>query len=206
MIVIILYLKLSLSWQSVGYATLRMVGQLIAAGFLLAIIFDAASWYTILLVVGFMLFSAAWIARRPVENKSGLLRPMMIALAVGCLPVLLFVQIIVLKVTPWFKPQSFIPLAGMLLSNGMNCLSLAADRLLVEGKKPDALRKAFETSLIPTINSFFAVGIVSLPGMMTGQILSGVSPFLAVRYQIVVMAMVLSASAISSFVYLRQVT
>lgn len=205
-IVVLLYFKMSLSWKLVGYATLRMVGQLIAAGFLLAIIFDAANWVSIVMVVCFMLFSAAWIARRPLADKTGLLRPMLIALAIGCLPVLLFVQIIVLKVTPWFKPQSFIPLAGMILSNGMNCLSLAADRLIVEGTKPDALRKAFETSLIPTINSFFAVGIVSLPGMMTGQILSGVSPFLAVRYQIIVMSMVLGASAISSYVYLGLVT
>jgi putative ABC transport system permease protein len=56
--------------------------------------------------------------------------------------------------------------------------------------------------MIPNINAMFAVGLVSLPGMMTGQILSGVSPFIAARYQIMVMCMLLSAAGISAFVFL----
>ena len=61
---------------------------------------------------------------------------------------------------------------------------------------------AMQTALIPIINSLFAVGLVSLPGMMTGQILSGVSPLIAVRYQIMVMAMIFGASGIATAVFL----
>ena len=65
-----------------------------------------------------------------------------------------------------------------------------------------ARNRAFTAALIPITNTLFAVGLVSLPGMMTGQILSGVSPLLAVRYQIIVMCMVFGSAGISSACYL----
>ena len=87
-----------------------------------------------------------------------------------------------------------IPLAGMAFANAMNSVSLASERLQAEIDNGNsgikARNTAFQASLIPTINSLFAVGLVSLPGMMTGQILSGVSPLIAVRYQIMVMCMI----------------
>jgi len=88
----------------------------------------------------------------------------------------------------------------------MNSVSLCAERFHSEREKGKsysvARNMAYHTGLIPLLNSFFAVGLVSIPGMMTGQILSGVSPLLAVRYQILVMAMLLGACGISSAIYL----
>jgi putative ABC transport system permease protein len=93
----------------------------------------------------------------------------------------------------------------MIFSNAMNAVSLAAERLLSELKHDNdfvlARNQAFQTSMIPMINSLFTVGIVALPGMMTGQILSGVSPLIAVRYQIMVMFMTFAASGILSAIF-----
>ena len=84
------------------------------------------------------------------------------------------------------------PIAGMVYANSMNSISIAAARFEQEIK----------ISLIPKINSFLAVGLVSLLGMMTGQILSGIDPLVAVRYQIVIMAMIFGSAGISVILYL----
>ena len=103
-------------------------------------------------------------------------------------------------------PRYVIPLAGMIFANAMNSVSLAAERLEAEIERDvhyeQARSIAFRTSLIPITNSLFAVGLVSLPGMMTGQILSGISPLIAVRYQIMVMCMIYGAAGISSACFL----
>ncbi len=87
----------------------------------------------------------------------------------------------------------------------MNAVSLVAERFERErqiNSYEEARATSFRASLIPQINSFLAVGLVSLPGMMTGQILAGVDPIIAVRYQIMVMVMILGSSGISSVIYL----
>jgi len=94
----------------------------------------------------------------------------------------------------------------MVFANAMNSLSLSAERFSAEMKINPDYRKArniaFNASLIPNINSLFAVGLVSLPGMMTGQILSGVDPLIAARYQIMVMCMIFGAAGLSSAIFL----
>ena len=94
----------------------------------------------------------------------------------------------------------------MIFANSMNSVSLAAERYESEIANGvpliNARHTALHASLIPTINMLFAVGLVSLPGMMTGQILSGVSPHVAVRYQIMVMCMIFGSAGISSAYFL----
>jgi len=108
----------------------------------------------------------------------------------------------------WFEPNLVVPIAGMIFANSMNTVSLAAERFESEFKRGEnyisARRTALDATLIPQINSLFAVGLVALPGMMTGQILSGVDPNIAVRYQIMVMWMIFGSgvsqpSSISSY-------
>ncbi len=112
----------------------------------------------------------------------------------------------VLNLKPWYQPQLMIPLAGMIFANAMNSVSLAAERLNAEmaNKVPyeEARKIALQAAMIPVVNSMFAVGLVSLPGMMTGQILSGVSPQIAVRYQIMVMCMIFGSAGISAALFL----
>ncbi|MBT5384775.1 MAG: ABC transporter permease, partial [Kordiimonadaceae bacterium] len=113
----------------------------------------------------------------------------------------------VLGLDPWYEPRYLIPLGGMIFSSSMNSISLAAERIDAETKRGvdyDKARSiALRASLIPIVNALFGVGIVSLPGMMTGQILSGVSPLIAVRYQVMVMCMLFSASGISAAFFLQ---
>ena len=130
----------------------------------------------------------------------------LIAIIIGGGATLILVTQAVLTLDPWYLPRYTIPLAGMIFATSMTSISLAGERLqseLIQGKTYHQARAvAFRTAMIPIINSMFAVGLVSLPGMMTGQILSGVSPFIAARYQIMVMCMLFSASGISSAIFL----
>ncbi len=204
-LVALIYWRMTRNWKDISIGLVRMVSQLILVGFALNAIFKSDDIVTITLVFTFMLTVAAWIATRKVSERKKQLPIMLKSLAIGCTPILLLVLILIIPHEPWYKGSYFIPLAGMILSNSMNSLALAADRLNSSTSSlhsKEEIKKSFETALIPTINSFYAVGLVSLPGMMTGQILSGISPLVAVRYQIVVMAMVLSASGLSVAFYL----
>lgn len=94
----------------------------------------------------------------------------------------------------------------MIFSNSMNSVSIAAERFSSELSaglnRVEARRKAFDAALIPLVNSLLAVDLVSLPGMMTGQVLAGVSPLIAARYQILVMCMLFGSSGIAAACYL----
>ena len=106
----------------------------------------------------------------------------------------------------WFEPNIVIPIAGMIFANSMNTVSLAAERFESEFNRRAryivARQIALDAALIPQINSLFAVGLVALPGMMTGQILLDVDPNIAVRYQIMVMCMVFGSGGIAAYIYL----
>ena len=138
------------------------------------------------------------------------------SLFVGTLISLLFFLFIVIRVAPWFNPRYFIPIAGMIIGNSMTGIALAL-RLLLDGMKSrralieevlilggsskdaskDVVNSAFEAAILPTITSMMSAGIVILPGMMTGQILAGASPLVAISYQIAIMLGILGSVAIS---------
>ena len=210
LIVIVIHHLWSQGYQSAIYAVSRMLVQLLMIGYFLTYIFDSNNAWIVLAVLSVMVFVASWIALRTVRNKQLLLYPKaLVSLIVGGGTTLILITQVVLDLTPWYWPNYFIPLAGMIFANGMNSVSLAADRLTAEISRDveyeQARNIAFRASLIPITNSLFAVGLVSIPGMMTGQILSGVSPLIAARYQIMVMCMVFSAAGISSACFLTLV-
>lgn len=189
------------------YGMFRMLVQLLLVGYFLVYIFAADSSPVVLAVLMVMLLASSWIALRTVPGERvRLYTKSFIANFLGGALVLMLVSQWVLKLDPWYLPQYLIPLAGMIFANSMNSISLAAERYsseLSRGESPQKARNiAFEASIIPITNSLFAVGIVSLPGMMTGQILSGVSPFIAARYQIMVMAMLFGSTGIASAIFL----
>ncbi len=188
-------------------ASLRMIVQLIAIGYVLIYLFKNDSPYLGLFILFVMVGISSLIALRNVEVKT--LRVYLIiftSIAVGGTVNLVLVIEFVLDLTPFYEPKYVIPIAGMIYANAMNSVSLAAERFSneyhVKNSYEDARAIALKASLIPRINAFLAVGLVSLPGMMTGQILSGIDPLIAVRYQIVVMAMVLGSSGLSVMLYL----
>ena len=189
------------------YANIRMVLQLLLVGYLLTYVFEISQPIIIILVIILMVAVSAWIALRSIEEKSvKIYLKFFISIGLPGLILLGLVTQLVLKMQTWFEPSLVIPIAGMIFANSMNTVSLAAERFESEFKQEKdyikARRIALHASLIPQINSLFAVGLVALPGMMTGQILSGVDPIIAVRYQIMVMWMTFGSGGLASVLYL----
>ncbi len=208
-VVLIMY-KWSLNIKSAFYAISRMLVQLMVIGYFLAHIFEADSAWVVLAVVTVMVFASSWIALRTTTIKRTLLyKKTLYSVVLGGGITFLLVTQAVLNLNPWYSPRYVIPLAGMIFASSMNSVSLAVERLTVEIERnvdyQQARNTALRTSLIPITNSLFAVGLVSLPGMMTGQILSGISPLVAVRYQIMVMCMIFGSAGISSALFLKLV-
>lgn len=206
-ITILILFKWSLKSTNALYAVFRMLVQLLLIGYFLSYIFESDSSWIVLVILVVMVVSSSWIALGTVaERRLKLYKFAFISIAFGGGITLLLITQGVLVLDPWYSPTTMIPIAGMIFANSMNSVSLAAERLNAEIDRNvsyDVARKiALQSALIPVINSLFAVGLVSLPGMMTGQILSGVSPLIAARYQIMVMCMILGSAGISTAYFL----
>ena len=189
------------------YANVRMLVQLLLIGYGLTYIFDTDEPALVVLVVVFMIAMSSWIALRPLTDRG--IKPysiVTIAIGVSGLGVLILITQIILELPRWFEPRFVVPLAGMIFANSMNTISLAGERFHAErGRGEDYLsarRLAMEAAMIPQVNALLAVGLVSLPGMMTGQILSGVEPLTAARYQIMVMCMIFSTAGLAAVLYM----
>ena len=189
------------------YAIARMLLQLTLIGYVLVYIFQTDSALVVSGVLSIMVIAASWIALNTVNlPRRSFFLESLVSVALGGGATLLLITWGVLRLDPWYTPNSIIPLAGMIFAASMTNISLAFERLHAEMRNgvdfAVARDIAFRTSMIPVINSFFAVGLISLPGMMTGQILSGVSPLIAVRYQILVMCMIFGAAGLSTACFL----
>jgi len=195
---VVIVLVLMWRWkQSFGrslHAIARMLLQLTLIGYVLVYIFQTESG---LVVCGVLAVNLPGASLFPASLAS---------VFFGGTTTLLLVTQGVLQLDPWYQPSYMIPLAGMIFAASMTNISLALERLHAELNNgvsfAHARDTAFRTSMIPVINSLFAVGLISLPGMMTGQILSGVSPLVAVRYQIMVMCMIFGAAGLSTVCFL----
>lgn len=199
---------------------LRTLVQLVAIGYVLKYIFSLDRWYLVLITICIMIVIATITATRRQANQTKEL-PYLVGfslMAGSGISVFLVTQVI-LQIKPWYEPHYLIPLAGMVIGNSMNGATLAVERIdsEIRNKKNEieaylalgatskqaassCIRAAMRASMIPTINSMMVVGIVSLPGIMTGQILAGVSPLIAVKYQIIIMYMIAFSVASSSFI------
>jgi len=193
------------------HSVIRMLVQLLLVGFFLSYIFEISSAYLVLILLLIMVLFSSWIALNNIDGpKLVLFQKAFFAIALSGGFTLLVITQGVLQVSPWYHPQTLIPLAGMVFASSMNSVSLSGERFYAElankSRYEQARNTAFQASMIPNVNALLAVGIVSLPGMMTGQILSGVSPFIAARYQIMVMCMIFASAGISSayFLYLAK--
>ena len=188
-------------------AIARMLLQLTLIGYVLIYIFQTDSGLVIAGVLAVMLLAASWIALNTVDlPRRPLFFASLVSVFLGGGTTLALITQGVLRLEPWYQPSYMIPLAGMIFAASMTNISLALERLHAELKNgvefQQARSTAFRTSMIPVINSCFAVGLISLPGMMTGQILSGISPLIAARYQIMVMCMIFGAAGLSTVCFL----
>lgn len=199
------YTKWTKNSKEVPLATIRMVVQLLSIGYLLVFIFESNNIYLGAFILVFMLLAASLITLRniKIQNRKeyGLI---LSAIAVSGLIHLGLICYFILDLKT-YNPQYIIPIAGMIFASIMNVLSIAIERFFKELSYNEDFEQArnssFKAAMIPQINSLLAVGLVALPGMMTGQILSGVDPMIAVRYQIMIMSMILSSSGIAIVVY-----
>jgi len=198
--------------------TIRTFAQLFLMGYVLKFVFDVQLSWLVLLMFTFMVGAAVYIIKGRVSEKSvPFLMPTFISMLLTYTLVTYVVTAVIVGAKPWWTPQYFIPLAGMIVGNSMTAISISLERLFSDLKNrraevemrlalgadyreasQDILRDAVKAGMIPSINSLMAVGLVSLPGMMTGQILSGTDPLIAIRYQIVVMLMIVAGTSLGS--------
>ena len=207
-------------WSNILIAALRTTVQLLLIGLLLEWIFAQAEFYIITLMAIIMLLAAG---REAANRQQRRFRGWWgfgfgtLAMFLSSFTITFLALVFVINNQPWYEPQYAIPLLGMMLGNTMNGISLGLDRLTtiawqqragIEGRLMlgqtwneaigDIRQDCVRGALIPIINTMSIAGLVSLPGMMTGQILAGNAPLEAVKYQILIMFMIASGTGFGS--------
>ncbi|HEX7124879.1 MAG TPA: iron export ABC transporter permease subunit FetB [Thermodesulfobacteriota bacterium] len=212
--------------RDLAVGTLRAILQLYLVGFVLTWVFARAYWWWVLLILAVMagIATRAAVARLK-KPPPGAHAVAALALSLSTAGILVYVIGVVVQVRPWWTPQYLIPIGGMILGNAMTSASLAGDRLQADLRNRAAevearlalgfsgreavqpmVRAALGAAMLPTVNGMMTVGVVQLPGMMTGQVLAGASPLVAVEYQLVVVVMLAAATAIASLLFVRMAT
>jgi putative ABC transport system permease protein len=205
-------------------AAVRMTLQLVIAGYLLELVFRQQN---IFITIGIMLFMQSFAlltiyGRVKGKISSALKKVVAFSLFIGTTLPLAYFMLIVIAADPWYEPRFFIPIAGMTIGNSMTGITLGAERLaqmfqagrvrieeaLMLGASPqlavsDFLGETFSAAIIPTINSMLGMGLIFIPGMMTGQILAGASPIDAIKYQIVIMMGILGSVSLAVFLIIQ---
>ena len=212
-----LLLKLGLT-RRLLWASVRTVVQLLLVGHILGWVFRFNRWYVVLALMVVMTVIAGLAAsRRGGRTYRGMRVDGMLAIWFSSWLVTVLALFVIIRVRPWYEPQYAIPILGMILGNTLTGVSLGLERMTGEliarrdqvdlllslgATRWEAARvpavQAVRAGMIPTLNAMSVVGVVSLPGMMTGQVLAGQSPLQAVRYQIVVMFLIAAASGLGT--------
>lgn len=199
-------------------AAARTTVQLLLVGLVLQWIFALSDWYLVVALMSVMTSIAGFAAVRRTEHRfPGIWLNSIISVWASSWFVTALALFAIVQVEPWFRPQYAIPLLGMILGNTLNGIALGLDRLGSElaahrdrvemllalgATRWEAARlpvgEAVRTGMIPILNAMAVAGLVSLPGMMTGQLLAGVEPVQAVKYQIVIMFLIASGTALGT--------
>ncbi|HEY3597440.1 MAG TPA: iron export ABC transporter permease subunit FetB [Paraburkholderia sp.] len=210
-------LKLDLE-RRLAWAALRTIVQLLAIGYVLGWVFSYARWYIVLPLMIVMTVVAGFAgAQRGTRAYPGQRADSVLSIWVSSWLVAAVGLFAVIRIHPWYEPQYAIPILGMILGNTLTGVSLGIERMIEEltarrdrvemalalgatrwEAAQEPARQAVRAGMIPTLNQMAVIGIVSLPGMMTGQVLAGQSPLQAVRYQIVIMFLIAAASALGT--------
>jgi putative ABC transport system permease protein len=205
------------------WSGLRMFVQLLVVGYVLHLIFALETPLPVLLILIVMIgFAVQTIGARVKTKMPHFYRVVGTAILFGCGGMTFFFCSLVIGLEPWYDPRYLIPLAGMIIGNSMTGASLAVERLAAEFRErrdeietglclggsiqtvsETAVSSAFRAALIPSVNAMAAMGLVFLPGMMTGQILSGTEPLIAVKYQIAIMCVITGSVSLTTFFILK---
>ncbi len=205
-------------------ASVRMTLQLMITGYILVYVFNNPHpLLTISIIIVMEAFSIGTIFTKFKKRLSGGLKKVIIAaMGTGSILCMVYFLLAVVRIDPWYDPRYFIPIAGMLIGNSMTGISLGIKNLLdgmtsgkalveealILGATPRKATKAildnaFDAAILPTINSMLGMGVVFLPGMMTGQIISGTSPTIAITYQMAVMLGILGTVSLTVIISLH---
>jgi putative ABC transport system permease protein len=217
-----IYLKLGLE-RDLLIGVFRTFLQLALLGYVLKAVFSINDPLVVLLLFSCMIFFAARIiSGRVKEKRVPYFLPVLASMFLSYMLINLFVMSIIVKVEPWYFPVYFIPVGGMIIGNSMNAISLSINTWF-EGLKKDRDRvelflslgaspkestdhnfmESVKSGMIPSINALMSVGVVSIPGMMTGQILAGTDPLIAIKYQIIIMLILAGSTALSTVLALH---
>lgn len=205
--------KLALE-KDIIWSTLRAIIQLLIVGYILKYIFQVDHEILTIAMVMFICFNAAWNAKKRSKYIDKIFGTAFIAITSGTFLTLI---ILITSKAIAFTPMQVIPITGMIAGNAMIAVGLCFNNLgqrfnsqqqqiqemLSLGATPkiasaSIIRESIRASLIPTVDSAKTVGIVSLPGMMSGLIFAGVDPLEAVKYQIMVTFMLLATASLST--------
>ena len=204
--------------KQLALGTGRSLLQLLVVGYVLDLVFALNNWLAVVGIILVMLSIAAITVRNRINLKiKGILPLVWLSLLSSTVLTLGYIILLIIQPPRWYEPQYLIPLAGMILGNAMNGAALAGDRL-VSGIKQHRLeiethlalgatskqaifsyqKEAVRTGLIPIVNNMMVVGLVSLPGMLTGQVIAGNSPLNAASYQILILFALVGANLITT--------
>ncbi len=205
--------------RSLLLASVRTILQLLLIGVVLDSVFSLNKWYAVvgLLVVMTVIAGISAVGRME-RRYRGAYIDSVIAISCSSWIVAAYAIFVIMRdVQPWYEPQYAIPLTGMILGNSLNGISLGMNRLSEQlstnrsqleammtlgatrwEAARDSVRQAVHTGITPIINAMMVVGIVSMPGMMTGQLLAGAPPLQAVFYQIVIMFLIAAATILGT--------
>ena len=208
--------------KQLAIAACRTTVQLLLVGLILKAVFTHVqlSWVALIALV-MVLVAGYEVSARQSRRFTGWWRFGVgtMSMFISSFAVTLFALGVIIGNQPWYAPQYAIPLLGMLLGNTMSGIAIALDRLtqsawdqrgriearLILGQDwNQAIRElrhdCIRSGLIPIINAMSAAGIISLPGMMTGQILAGAAPVEAVKYQILIMFLIATGTGFGTMI------
>ncbi len=208
--------------RSLFIAAIRMSVQLAAVGFVLRYVFSQSTlWLIGLIAIAMVLIAGREVMSRQKYRFAGFwgYGIGVTALFAAGFTTLLFAMLIVINPDPWYEPRYLLPILGMILGNILTAVALGLNTLLTTARREQRaieaqlalgyswsqasnpiVRDALLTAMMPIINAMAASGIVALPGMMTGQILAGIAPVEAVKYQIVIMFLIAGATALGALI------
>ncbi|PRO66173.1 ABC transporter permease [Alkalicoccus urumqiensis] len=210
--------------KEIFIGTTRMTLQLILVGYILMFLFEQANPFltigTVILMQTFAVYNIYQRTKLPLTTA--LKKVIALSMSAGIAFSIIFFMFLVLNLDPWYDPRYFIPIAGMIIGNSMTGITLGVNNLVVGmrdnqdqiegalmlGASPKEASKmvsdqAFDAAMLPTINAMVGMGIVFLPGMMTGQIIGGASPITAVEYQIAIMLGIVGSVSLSVLLFLQ---
>lgn len=205
-------------------SAVRMTLQLIIVGYVLVYVLDYPNPFITVAIILIMLTFATFNVYNRTKSTIAFSLKKLIALAMvtGIIVSVTYFMFVVLQLDPWYNPQYFIPIGGMIIGKTMTGVSLGVNQLLtgmkdrkekIEGAlmlgaspkvaAKSIINEAFDQAMLPTINAMVGMGIVFLPGMMTGQIIAGQAPITAIKYQITVMLGVAGTVSITVLIFLH---